>query len=210
MAILTKTKTKRRGTIMGRYWSLGNSKLPATTAIFNMSSATDCMSRIMGLCKIADICYAMAPERMYPTCKPYRDRQSEYWSDITAEQFVADFLAARNRKRSDKPDTIRFSEAGDFRTQADVDKMERIAEILWDEGIVCYVYTARSDLYYGNVRYLTMMFSGFTPIRPPVRYGTYVAVDDVEARPDNYGVCPCDCTKCRRCVLGRSSVVPKH
>lgn len=204
------TKTKRRGTVMGRYWTLGNSKLPASTAIFNMTSASDCPSKALGLCKVADICYALIPERMYPTCKPYRDRQAQYWSDITATDFVLDFMTARNRKRPEnRPDTIRFSEAGDFRTQADVDKMEAIAKLLSDQGIACYVYTARSDLDYRNVRYLVINFSGFEA-ETQGNYGTYAAVDDVDARPDNYGVCPCDCTKCRRCVIGRNSVVPMH
>jgi hypothetical protein len=165
----------------------------------------------MGLCKIADICYALVPERMYPkTCKPYRDRQAAYWSDITAEDFVIDFMSAVKRKRPDnRPDTLRFSEAGDFRTQADVDKMEEIARMLLDVGIVCYVYTARSDLDYSKVRYLRMNFSGFEA-ETQGHYGTYTAIENVDDRPDNYGICPCDCTVCRRCVIGLNSVVQMH
>jgi hypothetical protein len=201
---------KRRGKIMGRYWSLGNSKLPATTAIFNMTSATDCPSKQLGLCRVADICYAIVPERMYPTCKPYRDRQAAYWSDISAEDFVLDFMTARSRMRPiNRPDTIRFSEAGDYRTQADVDKMEQIAKLLSDEGIACYTYTARHDLNYSNVRYLVINFSGFQA-KTKGKYGIYRAVADISKRPKTYGVCPCDCTKCRRCVVGKNSVVPKH
>lgn len=196
---------------MGRYWTLGNSKLPAKTAIFNMTTATECPSKIMGRCKVADICYAIIPEKMYPkTCLPYRTRQAEYWDRISASDFVIDFMTARQRKRPiNRPDTIRFSEAGDFRTQADVDKMEEIAELLSVVGIACYTYTARDDLDYRNVRYLVINFSGFEA-KTQGNYGTYAAVDDVDDRPDNYGICPCDCTKCRRCVIGRNSVVPKH
>ena len=207
-----KTKTeKKRGTIMGRYWSLGNKKLPASTAIFNMTSATDCPSKIMGLCKVADICYAILPEKMYPkTCLPYRDRQAKYWSDNTASDFVLDFMSAVNRKRPiNRPDTLRFSEAGDYRTQADVDKMELIATLLSGEGIACYTYTARSDLDYSNVRYLTINFSGFSA-KTSGKSGTYSAIENIDDRSDNFGVCPCDCTKCRRCVIGLNSVVPMH
>jgi hypothetical protein len=176
-----------------------------------MTSATDCPSKIMGLCKVADICYAIIPEKMYPkTCKPYRDRQAAYWSDNTATDFVLDFMIARSHKRPiNRPDTLRFSEAGDYRTQADVDKMEEIAKLLSDQGITCYVYTARSDLDYSNVRYLVMNFSGFSA-KTKGSYGTYEAMEDVSLRSDNYGVCPCDCTKCRRCVIGLNSVVPMH
>ena len=211
MKTLKNAKTKKRGTVMGRYWTLGNSKLPASTAIFNMTSATDCPSKIIGLCKVADICYAIIPEKMYPkTCKPYRDRQAKYWSDNTASDFVLDFMSAVNRKRPiNRPDTLRFSEAGDFRTQADVDKMELIATLLSGEGIACYTYTARSDLDYSKVRYLVINFSGFSA-KTAGRYGTYAAVEDVDDRSDNFGVCPCDCTKCRRCVIGLNSVVPMH
>lgn len=206
-----KKNGKRRGTVMGRYWTLGNSKLPAKTAIFNMTSATDCPSKILGLCKIADICYAIIPEKMYPkTCKPYRDRQAAYWSDNTAEDFVLDFMLSVKRKRPEnRPNTLRFSEAGDYRTQADVGKMERIAELLSDQGITCYVYTARSDLDFSKVRYLVMNFSGFEA-ETEGNYGTYEAIENVADRSDNYGVCPCDCTICRRCVIGRNSVVPMH
>jgi hypothetical protein len=148
---------------------------------------------------------------MYPkTCKPYRQRQADYWSDNTATDFVLDFMTARARKRPiNRPDTLRFSEAGDYRTQADVDKMEEIAKLLSDQGITCYVYTARSDLDYSNVRYLVMNFSGFEA-ETLGKSGTYTAIEDIDQRSDNYGVCPCDCTKCRRCVIGLNSVVPMH
>ena len=41
---------------------------------------------------------------------------------------------------------FRFSEAGDFEDQADVDKMAMICQILSANGVKCYGYTARSDL----------------------------------------------------------------
>jgi hypothetical protein len=147
---------------------------------------------------------------MYPQVVPYRTRQAEYWDTVTPDKFVADFMVARNRKRPDnRPDTIRFSESGDFRTQADVDKMERIAELLSDEGIWCYVYTARSDLDYSKVRYLTMMFSGFDG-KSAGTHGQFNAVADISDKPDGFGVCPGDCTTCIRCVMGLNSVVLLH
>lgn len=41
---------------------------------------------------------------------------------------------------------FRFSEAGDFRSQKDVDKMTVICKTLSNNGVKCYGYTARTDL----------------------------------------------------------------
>ena len=75
----------------------GNIKVSNTTAIFNMSSATDCPSLKLGLCKAIfngkHVCYAKKAEREFrPEVLPYRRRQEEFWQKVTAEEFVAQFL----------------------------------------------------------------------------------------------------------------------
>ena len=61
----------------------GNKKLPTTTAIFNMGSATDCPSLKKGLCTAVTekkvTCYALRPENFRPLVLPYRRRQEKYW-----------------------------------------------------------------------------------------------------------------------------------
>jgi hypothetical protein len=62
------------------YWLLGdegNRKIPKSTAIFNMSSALNCPSKKLGLCKAASQgakCYARKAEILYPQVLPYRER----------------------------------------------------------------------------------------------------------------------------------------
>ena len=56
----------------------GNTKLPSTTAIFNMGTSKDCPSRLKGLCKCATVCYARKPEKRFPNTVPaYRKRCAE-------------------------------------------------------------------------------------------------------------------------------------
>jgi hypothetical protein len=60
----------------------GNHKLPKSTAIFNMASATDCPSLKLGLCSAVDengklFCYAKKSEAGYrPDVLPYRRKKS--------------------------------------------------------------------------------------------------------------------------------------
>ena len=80
----------------------GNKKLPKTTAIFNMGSATDCPALKKGMCqafarnpqgKMKLVCYAKKAEVQYYTMVlPYRRRQEKYWKDHSAEDFAISFL----------------------------------------------------------------------------------------------------------------------
>lgn len=127
-------------------YSIGNKKVSKDTLIFNMTSATNCPSRALGLCNIGKKCYAMKAERLYKAVLPYRERQAEYWNSHTAEQIEGDLVKALEKH----PEVffIRFSEAGDFKTQEDVDKMVEIAWCLKQDlpEVIMYGYTARKDL----------------------------------------------------------------
>ena len=68
---------------LNRHISIGNKKLPKTTAIFNMGAATDCPSLELGLCQafVGEklVCYAMKAESgLYPDVLPYRRRQESF------------------------------------------------------------------------------------------------------------------------------------
>lgn len=190
----------------------GNLKIPKTTAIFNLSSAHDCPSRKLGLCKAMidgkSICYAIRSENTYrPHVLPYRRRQEAYWKSVTAEEFCVEFLAICVTKV--KPFTaLRFNESGDFHSQACVDKAEKIARILKPYDIVCYCYTSRSDLDYHKVEALRISGSGF---KKPGIVNVFKVIERKEDKPKGYVICPMDCHSCNRCQkAGMKTVVVKH
>jgi hypothetical protein len=140
--------------------AFGNSKLPKTTAIFNLSSANDCPSKRLGLCEHPDACYAMKAERQYKVSRLYRDRQAEVWLRLSAEEFISQFLDLAGRKRI-KLTCLRFCESGDLHSQDCLTKMVTIANALAEHGIQCYTYTARRDLDFSDIGKLVVNGSGF-------------------------------------------------
>lgn len=190
----------------------GNIKVPKTTAIFNMSSAKDCPSRKLGLCKaIVDgkcICYAQKSERNNRSfVLPYRRRQEKFWKKIDAENFCVQFLAISITRH--KPFTaLRFNEAGDFHSQQCVNKAERIARILKPYGVTCYCYTSRDDLDYSNVKSLVISGSGFK--KKGIK-NIFKIIKNKNDRPKGYGICPMNCHSCDRCLKsGLKTAVVKH
>jgi len=191
--------------------SKGNMKLPKTTAIFNMGAAHDCPSLNKRLCqafiKGKCVCYAMKAEYSYrPNVLPYRRRQEKYWKQITAEEFVNQFLQINNRKRNPYQ-AIRLNEAGDFWSQSCVNKAEKIAKMLKPYGVKVYCYTARKDLNFSECKNIVINGSGFH--KKGIR-GIFVMVTDVKDKPKGYGVCCGDCRVCKRCIVGKNTVILKH
>tara|TARA_R110000824_G_C15224690_1_gene677853 strand:- start:236 stop:970 length:735 start_codon:yes stop_codon:yes gene_type:complete len=190
----------------------GNRKLPATTAIFNFSSATYCASKALGLCPAVDkkgknICYAMKAERLYPEPLKYRQAQGTFWRGITAEDFAVQFLIINALK--ERPfDSLRFSEAGDFLSQKDVDKAEKVAMILNRYKIKTYCYTARKDLEYSSVKHLVINGSSFE--KEGVA-NEFRIIPKGEEKPKGYFACPNDCRTCNRCqIRGQKIAVMAH
>ena len=110
--------------------ALGNKKLPKTTAIFCMTGAYNgtCPSDKLGLCLNSKFCYAKRmEERWHHKLIPFRERQTKYWDSVTADQFVEDLLEANTHRKVHKINALRISESGDFRNQADFDKVNEIA-----------------------------------------------------------------------------------
>jgi hypothetical protein len=192
--------------------SSGNLKIPSSTAIFNMSSATDCPSLKLGLCsavKSGVKCYARKSEvPARPNVLPYRRRQEKYWKTASASQFALDFLAINATKYYNPYTAIRFNEAGDFHSQECVDKAESIARILADFGIVTYCYTSRSDLDFSKTKKLVVMGSGF---RKEGISSEFRIIAKDEDKPKGYGLCPMDCKVCTRCQKkGMLTAVKAH
>jgi hypothetical protein len=185
----------------------GNHKLPASTAIFNLGAAMDCPSLKLGLCQVAGRCkcYALRDEERFPVGpRQYRRRQLKVWDKLSAEEFADQFLAVV-KKRVNPTTAFRINESGDFRHQADVDKMSRIADLLKPHGIKVYGYTARRDLDFSKVsRNLILNGSGFR-----VR-GEFKFIPRKSDRPKGYGLCVGDCTVCDRCLKGLRTCVVAH
>jgi len=192
--------------------SSGNIKIPSSTAIFNMSSATDCMSKKLGLCaakKAGVKCYACKSEvPARPNVLPYRRRQAKFWKTVSASKFALDFLAINAVKVRQPFTALRLNEAGDFHGQECVNKANSIAHILSDFGIVTYCYTSRSDLDYSNIKSLVVMGSGFR--KEGISSEFRIIAKDSD-KPKGFGLCPMDCKICKRCQKrGMLTAVPAH
>ena len=192
--------------------SAGNMKVPSTTAIFNMSSATDCPSLKLGLCKAMvdgkHVCYAKKSEvGSRPTVLPYRRKQEKFWLGVTAEDFVSQFLLINALKV--KPFTaLRLNEAGDFHSQECVDKAEKIATYLKRFGIKVYGYTSRDDLDFSKTKNLVVSGSGF--IKDGIK-NEFKIIKTKNDKPKGYGICAGDCKICNRCqVRGLNTAVILH
>ena len=189
----------------------GNHKIPSSTAIFNMGSATDCPSKKLGLCsavKAGVKCYAVKSEvASRPNVLPFRRKQEKFWKAITPEEFAVQFLIINSLKPVPF-NALRINESGDFWSQECVDKADKLARILKEYGVVAYCYTSRSDLDYSKVRALKISGSGF---KKKGIVNEFKIVDSKKDKPKGYGICPMDCKICDRCTkAGLKTVVLKH
>ena len=182
---------------------LGNLKLGFDTLIFNLGTALECPSRKLGLCMLGKKCYALKAERLYPTCKPYRERQAAYWLGVSTEQLLHDFSKLIDRLRK-KPAYLRLNESGDFYNQECVDKAEALARHLRKVyGIKVYTYSARSDMDFSKCEYLSVKGSGHDQGnngRTIARKAEDLKGWDVyKERGRVYEVCPMNCRNCFKC-----------
>jgi hypothetical protein len=200
--------------ILKDYIAAGNNKVSKKTAIFNMNSAHDCPNygtqesgeSETGYCQVAaGDCYAANAEDTYPNTLPYRRRQEYLWDCMTPELFAEAFECLNERKRTPFH-SIRFSEAGDFRSNADIIRVNRIAELL---NVDVYTYSASHKLDWSLAEHFTVNASNAR-----VAYGDrrFMAVEDAEQLPEDTVMCPYSLqqeagvpnderTKCGECKL---------
>ena len=170
--------------------SFGNIKLDKSVMIFNMGPASYCPTDALGMCPLGhkhgdNSCYAYKAERLYKQVLPYRERQRAFWCRESAEEISARLL--KWKRKSTK--FFRFSEAGDFRTQQDVNKMTTVCNTLTREArLKCYGYTARHDL---NMSLLaescTLIMSGGHEIE---NCSTSIVIAKHDDVPEGFYVCP--------------------
>ena len=198
---------------------LGNYKIGKDTIIFNMSSANNCPSDKKGYCKNSKICYAKKAERMYPSVLPYREKQANYWANISPNNFVKDLLSSyQNKINKGEIKYLRFNESGDMANQADLIKLNYIANILELYDIKVYIYTANIYLNFdlvsnnlainlSNVNRDNFIFEEFTfNTFTAINKGTFVK----KSKKDK--LCIADCSKCNLCKSnkGLNIFVIKH
>jgi hypothetical protein len=178
--------------ILRDYISSGNTKISKTTAIFNMNSAHDCPNfgtrengeSNTGYCQVPkEACYAAKTENIYNTALPYRRRQEYLWDCMTPELWAKAFTCLNERKR--KPfDSIRFSEAGDFRHNGDIVRVNTIAKMV---DIPVYTYSASHKLNWDLSTNFTINASNGR-----ADYGDrrFIAIGENQEKPDNAVWCP--------------------
>ena len=195
--------------------SLGNRKIPTTTMIFNMGSATTCPSDKLGICPMGGMngdgsCYALKAEcGIYPATLPYRHRQENMWLNSSAEEIAEAITSIIKRRPYIK--SIRVNESGDFHSMDCVKKLSKIASLV---KVPVYSYTHRTDLFTESVtnklhKNLTMNFSekmSFTH-----KHNEFRVEDTVDSSTKSIP-CAMDCKVCSLCVTrkGLTVTVPKH
>jgi hypothetical protein len=189
----------------------GNAKIPSTTAIFNMSSAHDCPSKKLGLCKASQQgakCYAIKAEYSYhPEVLPYRRAQGKFWGKVSATDFAKQFLLINTTKRFPFK-SLRLNESGDFRSQECVDKAEVIARLLRLQGIKTYCYSSRSYLDFSKCKDLIVSGSNF---KKDGVSNIFKIIGKKEDKPKGWAACRMNCRICNLCqIRGQKIVVKKH
>ncbi len=179
-------------------FSFGNKKLPSSTMIFNMTSAHDCPSRALGLCRIpADKCYARKAEVTWPATMPYRRRQAKLFKELSINELIGAFKCAIMHRddRSEPVKQIRFSESGDFESYHALNKITKVFKALkvWRPHLVIYGYTARNDMDFTELQKVATV------------NGSNKMLDNyfqaVETTNKGDVVCPGDCNICNLCAV---------
>lgn len=188
---------------MKTLFSLGNRKLPTTTAIFNLPAIETCPGATEE-CK--RYCYARKAERIYRNVLACRQSAlADSHSRGFAAQAISDLALLQSRGKINK---VRIHESGDFYSQAYVNKWIKIASALPD--LIFYAYTRSYALDFSKLQALSnvrLIFSlddsscgaaigaSASFARVSVVIGKHQAV---ELRPDTI-VCPGDCKVCSIC-----------
>ena len=183
---------------------IGNTKLSKSVLILNMTSAKDCVAKNMGLCSVANICYARKPEIQYPDVLKFRNRQAKYWDDTHYAQIFSDICDIVKRRKYIK--YFRLNESGDFRSAFDVAKLDKLAKALKTIGIKTYCYSARKDLKFGGVSF-NVRLSGIAQASIKAQ-GMAVVIKTGAKAPKGAYICPgkgCG-DICKFCMESKRSV----
>ena len=194
--------------VRGKVFSYGNKKLPASTMIFNLTTAKNCPSK---LCKVAEFCYAKKGENRYVEVFLRNLRNKIMLENISLKDFMK-LLELYIEYAPMKIKNIRLSEEGDFMSLKYVKIANDIAgHIKAKYGITTTIYTAK-PYDYGNFENLIVNAS-LPQIKNPTRY--FFAKKEKELKElgvnlngkgiqyndevGHYFVCTCECRLCGFC-----------
>lgn len=202
--IIQEIQAKLINGFTGQAFAYGNTKIPRSTLIVNLTSAENCPSKQRGLCKVANWCYALKCERIYPG---YRNKNlvMERWMSLATTEDIVTLMCAYIDNAPERITLIRLDEAGDFRDQNRVRQWNKIAQYFWESrGIITYTYTARVDLDFREAPYIIVNGS-LSGIPGAAREYKCVppAVFDGLAVGTGIRKCPGNCNICNLCSTGR-------
>lgn len=194
--------------------SFGNSKLPNSTMIFNIGSATNsCPNMGTERCQVpAKQCYARVTEQRWNNVLEYRERQREYWETVKPNNFVQNFNKIRSRKRNIIK-AIRFNVSSDIRNRSDIVRIEQIARSL---NVPVYLYTASSHVNFELIDNVIIQCSNtelFNKYGNKDNFGTFRVVDSFDnilPKYSNYYKCFGNCSNCSHCLKARNVIVERH
>ncbi len=184
----------------GQAFSYGNTKLPRNVLIVNLTSATKCPSKALGLCKVSNFCYAFSAER-WPNTKN-KNLTVEGWLQKASEQDIIKLLEAYIDGSPVTIEYLRLNEAGDFSSQEVIELWDRITGgyLYSTRGIRTYTYTTRADLDFSGVKYIVV--NGSLPnikgAAREFRCTPHDVFDSLVPAKGEYK-CPGKCDKCHVC-----------
>lgn len=192
--------------VSGKTFSYGNSKLPPSTMIINITSAFNCPSVTCPLKQ--NVCYANKLEKRYADTQ-LRNLRNQYASKFVGIKSVLQLIETYIENAPCRIKNIRISEDGDFENQNQVDVMDKIAGHLYQKyGISTTCYTHRIDLNFNNCK---SMIVNMSDLRSNQGDRYYLAVPKAAFEKLEYGgikqdkngglyfKCHCNCKKCNFC-----------
>lgn len=188
----------------------GNSKLPKTTAIFNIASATDCVNRGTARCQVdAEECYAYKTEQRWSNTLRFRRRQGDFWDVMDARSFIEQFNNIRKCKRN-VVTKLRFNVSGDIRNRRDAEKIDAIARSL---DIPVYLYTASSHVDFSGINHAMIQCSNeklWQKYGQKSNFGRYKVVENAENVEQDWNRCPNNCSGCNLCSTASKVIQELH
>lgn len=177
-------------------FSYGNTKLPKETLIVNITSAKNCPSDKLGLCRCSNICYAKKCELLY---KAYLNKNLliESYMYLWDEKDIKELLLYYIIFAPVKIKYVRLNEAGDFPNQEAIEKWSKIGRWLYKVfGIKTYCYTCREDLNFKGVNFIVNSSSSNIKAH---RWFFCISKKEFEELPKNAVKCKGDCKICKLC-----------
>lgn len=185
----------------------GNAKLPESTAIISCGTWFNCAGRKEGFCELSEICYDKCREVMSADVTRFRLEEEIAFRSLSTEKIAQQIIPqikARNASKSKEGiKQVRWNEVGELRNQKDLEKVNAISNILYEEfGIHSYIYTHNRYLDFSIDRpHLTVLGSGF------MVDNEYRVVKDKSTLDEVFFECNCDCTQCNICPLKLDLVI---